>query len=76
MSFRQSEASNTKKGRKAVSDKADDQYMIQWTCDRGNTLKLLRRAFSMNSIDAQGRRRNTAIRFLWQPSIVPPELLK
>uniref|UniRef100_A0A1I7V747 Condensin complex subunit 1 n=1 Tax=Loa loa TaxID=7209 RepID=A0A1I7V747_LOALO len=75
-SNRQSEASNIKKGRKAVPDKADDQYMVQWTCNRGNTLKLLRRAFSMNSIDAQGRRRNTAIRFLWQPSIVPPELLK
>ncbi|VBB25793.1 unnamed protein product [Acanthocheilonema viteae] len=75
-SNRQSEASNTKKGRKTVPDKTDDQYMIQWTYDRGNTLKLLRRAFSMNSIDAQGRRRNTAIRFLWQPSIVPLELLK
>ncbi|CAG9535249.1 unnamed protein product [Cercopithifilaria johnstoni] len=75
-SNRQSETSSTKKGRKAVSDKADDQYMIQWTCDRGNTLKSLRRAFSMNSIDAQGRQRNTAIRFLWQPSIVPPEMLK
>uniref|UniRef100_A0A158Q7F5 Condensin complex subunit 1 n=1 Tax=Elaeophora elaphi TaxID=1147741 RepID=A0A158Q7F5_9BILA len=75
-SNRQSETSSTKKGRKTVSDKADDQYMIQWMCDRGNTLKLLRRAFSMNSIDAQGRQRNTAIRFLWQPSIVPPELLK
>ncbi|VDK71493.1 unnamed protein product [Onchocerca ochengi] len=75
-SNRQSEVSSTKKGRKTMSDKADDQYMIQWACDRGKTLKLLRRAFSMNSIDAQGRRRNTAIRFLWQPSIVPPELLK
>ncbi|VDM21808.1 unnamed protein product [Wuchereria bancrofti] len=73
---RLSEVSSTKKGRKTVSDKADDQYMVQWTCDRGHTLKLLRRAFSMNSIDAQGRRRNTAIRFLWQPSIVPSELLK
>ncbi|KAK6112629.1 non-SMC mitotic condensation complex subunit 1 family protein [Brugia pahangi] len=73
---RLSEVSSTKKGRKTVSDKADDQYMVQWTCDRAHTLKLLRRAFSMNSIDAQGRRRNTAIRFLWQPSIVPPELLK
>ncbi|VDK72873.1 unnamed protein product [Litomosoides sigmodontis] len=75
-SNRQSETTSIKKGRKAVPDKADDQYMIQWTSNRGNTLKLLRRAFSMTSIDAQGRKRNTAIRFLWQPSIVPPELLK
>ncbi|VDK36862.1 unnamed protein product [Gongylonema pulchrum] len=49
---------------------------MDWTKDRTNTLKLLRRTFSLNSIDAQGRKRNTAIRFLWQPSIVPPELLK
>ncbi|MCP9263102.1 Condensin complex subunit 1 [Dirofilaria immitis] len=55
---------------------ADDQYLVQWACDRSNTLKLLRRAFSMNSIDAQGRQRNTALRFLWQPSIIPPELLR
>ncbi|KAM3728334.1 Condensin-1 complex subunit [Dirofilaria immitis] len=75
-SNRQSEASSTKKGRKALLDKADDQYLVQWACDRSNTLKLLRRAFSMNSIDAQGRQRNTALRFLWQPSIIPPELLR
>ncbi|VDN02322.1 unnamed protein product [Thelazia callipaeda] len=70
------EVASTKKGRKAMPEKADDQYMTQWISDRANTLKLLHRTFSLNSLDAQGRKRSTAIRFLWHPSIVPSELLR
>lgn len=74
--FRQLEAASSKKGRKVVYESSDEEFMGQWVNERGTILRLLRKIFEIKSLDAGGRERKTAIRFLWQPSIIPPELLK
>lgn len=77
--FRQKSVSGltVKKGaRKEVASEDIKNFISFWTSEREKVVEVLLKMTAMSFESSDGRSRNCAIRFLWQPPIVCPNFLR
>lgn len=65
-----------RRGRKAVLERGEDEFMDRWVAERQKVLTAIQRALSLCGTDAEGKRRRAAIKYIWEPAIVCPNFMR